>query len=84
MSSPDKRPPLACELRPDWWYSKARKKQLHAKAACATCPVQAACATYSIQSGEVHGIWGGLDESERRQLRNARNRRQTEQRGTAA
>lgn len=39
-----------------------------AKAICRTCPVAAECLEYAISSREPHGVWGGLNEVERRQL----------------
>jgi len=37
-----------------------------AKAICARCPVSQECAQYAWQNQEPHGIWGGIDEWERR------------------
>lgn len=45
-----------------------------AKAVCSGCPVQAACLQYAIETGEEHGIWGGLDEMERRAMRGRKGR----------
>ncbi|MGC1512913.1 MAG: WhiB family transcriptional regulator [Acidimicrobiales bacterium] len=42
-----------------------RERERHAKAICASCPVQDACLQYAMEVGEAHGIWGGLNESER-------------------
>jgi len=39
-----------------------------AKAICATCPVRRPCLDYAVEIREPHGIWGGLNEVERRQL----------------
>lgn len=39
-----------------------------AKAICATCPVRGRCLDYAISIREPHGIWGGLNEVERKQL----------------
>ena len=39
-----------------------------ARALCRTCPVQQACLEYSLTVQEPHGIWGGLNELERRRL----------------
>jgi len=38
-----------------------------AKAICATCAVREPCLDYAIRIKEQHGIWGGLNELERRQ-----------------
>lgn len=45
-----------------------REREQHAKAICATCSVREPCLEYAIEVGEAHGIWGGLNESERRGL----------------
>jgi WhiB family redox-sensing transcriptional regulator len=39
-----------------------------ARALCRTCPVQKVCLEYSLAVQEPHGIWGGLNELERRRL----------------
>lgn len=44
-----------------------------ARAICAACPVVAPCLDFAIQVQEPHGIWGGLNELERRRV--ARRRR---------
>ena len=40
-----------------------------AKRICATCPVTVACLNHALAAGEAFGVWGGLGERERRQLR---------------
>lgn len=42
-----------------------------AKAVCARCPVVSQCAAAAMTVGEAHGIWGGMDERERRHLSRA-------------
>jgi WhiB family transcriptional regulator, redox-sensing transcriptional regulator len=39
-----------------------------AKAICASCPVVTECLDYALTIREPHGIWGGLNEAERRML----------------
>jgi len=41
-------------------------RERRAKAICASCHVKAACLEYSIEIREAHGIWGGLNEVERK------------------
>ena len=43
-------------------------REQRAKAICATCPVRHPCLDYAIRIREPHGIWGGLNEVERKQL----------------
>ena len=45
---------------------EARERK--AKAICAGCPVRRPCLDYAIRIREPHGIWGGLNELERKQL----------------
>ena len=56
-------PPAHFERKDDKETREAR-----AKAICATCPVRGACLDYAVRIREPHGIWGGLNEVERRQL----------------
>ena len=46
-----------------------------AKAICAICPVREPCLEHAITFREKQGVWGGLDERERRRL--VRQRRKT-------
>jgi len=41
-----------------------------AKSICADCSVKQACLGYAMRTAEPHGIWGGLNEAERRDVRN--------------
>ena len=43
-------------------------REQRAKAICATCVVSRECLEYAIRIREPHGIWGGLNEAERKQL----------------
>jgi WhiB family transcriptional regulator, redox-sensing transcriptional regulator len=42
-------------------------RENRAKAICATCPVRRPCLDYALRIREPHGIWGGLNEVERKQ-----------------
>lgn len=44
-------------------------RRAEAKRVCAGCPVRDPCLQWAISSGVDHGIWGGLDEQERRVAR---------------
>lgn len=41
-------------------------RERRAKAICAECVVRPECLDYAVTIGEPHGIWGGLNETERR------------------
>ena len=43
-------------------------REVRAKAICADCPVRKPCLDYAIRIREPHGIWGGLNEVERKQM----------------
>jgi WhiB family transcriptional regulator, redox-sensing transcriptional regulator len=43
-------------------------RESQAKAICASCPVRRSCLEYALRIREPHGIWGGLNEAERRSL----------------
>ncbi|MGH9150199.1 MAG: WhiB family transcriptional regulator [Acidimicrobiales bacterium] len=44
------------------------ERESRAKAICARCAVRKPCLEYAIQIREPHGIWGGLNEVERKAL----------------
>jgi WhiB family redox-sensing transcriptional regulator len=54
-------PPTTAERREE---REAREQR--AKSICRGCAVRQECLQYAIDIGEMHGIWGGLNESERR------------------
>lgn len=43
-----------------------------AKAFCVTCPVREACLEFALVTRQDDGVWGGLDETERRRVRRRR------------
>ena len=43
-------------------------REARAKAICAACPVRRPCLDYALRIREPHGIWGGLNEVERKQV----------------
>jgi WhiB family redox-sensing transcriptional regulator len=43
-------------------------REQRAKRICAECGVRDECLDYALRIREPHGIWGGLNESERRGL----------------
>ena len=56
-------PPSHFERKED---KEAREAQ--AKSICKSCAVRRDCLAYALRIREPHGIWGGLNEMERRQL----------------
>ncbi len=43
-------------------------RERFAKSVCRGCPVKEACLDYALRTHEPHGVWGGLNEFERRAL----------------
>ena len=40
-----------------------------AKRVCLRCPVLDLCRAWALETGEAHGVWGAMDEDERRNLK---------------
>lgn len=57
---------------PDLFYPSRGEASTPAKEICGTCPVQDECREYALDNDEKFGIWGGLSEKQRRQLRRTR------------
>ena len=55
---------------PNYFEKRFEKEAREAKAkrVCAGCPVREECLAYALRLREGHGIWGGLNEMERRNL----------------
>ena len=54
-----------------WWFPDTGGKSRtgdKAKAICKLCPVRFPCLTYGTQHNEI-GIWGGLNDTQRRNLK---------------
>jgi WhiB family redox-sensing transcriptional regulator len=62
---------------PNYFEKKEEKeaREAQAKAICARCPVRSDCLDYSLRNREPHGIWGGLNELERKAILRDRDRR---------
>lgn len=56
-------PPATFERKDEKLDREARAKEI-----CRTCPVKEPCLDYAVRIREPHGIWGGLNEAERRNL----------------
>lgn len=63
-------PQAAVFFPPSHFERKDEKaeREGRAKAICQQCSVQEACLDYAVRIREPHGIWGGLNESERKAL----------------
>jgi WhiB family redox-sensing transcriptional regulator len=56
-------PPSTVERKDD-----RERREIKAKAICSVCPVEEACLEFAVEIKEPYGIWGGLTETERRQV----------------
>jgi WhiB family redox-sensing transcriptional regulator len=56
-------PPTSFERKDE----KAEREE-RAKAICADCSVRSDCLEFAISIKEPHGIWGGLNEGERKAI----------------
>ncbi len=63
-ASDDFYPPMHIERKHERVARERRAKQV-----CAGCPVRARCLDHAIDTDERYGIWGGLNQEERRSLR---------------
>ena len=57
-------PPVRVETKDEREYREQRAKKI-----CASCAVIDPCLQHALRNRENHGIWGGLNEAERRALR---------------
>jgi len=60
-------PPSSPERKDD-----RAEREAAAKAICADCQVRRDCLDYALSIQEPHGIWGGLNEVERRSAHDTR------------
>jgi WhiB family redox-sensing transcriptional regulator len=54
----------------DSWFPVQGRRPDDARAVCGRCPVLEECRRWALDQGpELQGVWGGLTEADRRQLR---------------
>lgn len=61
---------------PSYFEKRAEKaaREAVAKAFCRRCRVREDCLEYALEQRDPHGVWGGLNEMERRALLRRRER----------
>jgi WhiB family transcriptional regulator, redox-sensing transcriptional regulator len=81
------RPLAACKgedasffFAPGYFERRQQKddRERKAKALCARCEVREECLEYALGIREGHGVWGGLNEMERRAVLRQRDLRERE------
>ena len=81
MGSEWQKQAVCASVEPELFYPAPQEhvRRRQAKAVCKSCPVVNECLQWALESGQDHGVWGGLSEDERRTLkrRNARARIRT-------
>jgi hypothetical protein len=65
---------------PEIWFGTTKQEKQFAKRVCAGCPALLKCQTITLDAelhgnADLYGIFGGLDEKERRQIRHQKRRR---------
>ena len=67
---------------PSYFEKRADKqaREAVAKALCVRCPVREPCLEFALTTRDPHGVWGGLNEMERRALLRVRDREALAQR----
>lgn len=63
---------LCTRTDPEAFFPDRGGSSRSARKLCAACPVQLQCLEYALANKDVHGIWGGTSERERRLLRKER------------
>jgi WhiB family redox-sensing transcriptional regulator len=63
-------PQAAVFFPPSYFERKDERsdRESRAKAICSSCSVAKPCLEYALRIREPHGIWGGLNELERKSL----------------
>ncbi|OHU66188.1 WhiB family transcriptional regulator [Mycobacteroides chelonae] len=62
---------LCAQTDPEAFFPEQGGSTKEAKRVCQGCEVTAECLKYALKNDERFGVWGGLSERERRQLKKA-------------
>ncbi|MGW4834717.1 WhiB family transcriptional regulator [Streptomyces globisporus] len=58
---------LCAQTDPEAHFPEAGNSNRAAKRTCLACDVRPECLAYALDTGQRHGVWGGLGERELRQ-----------------
>ena len=53
---------------PEGYGTSITRQAEKAKKVCDRCPIRSGCLEWALETGQMTGIWGGLDSAERRTL----------------
>ncbi|MFI6638254.1 WhiB family transcriptional regulator [Streptomyces sp. NPDC050504] len=60
---------LCAQAGPEFFFPAPGSSTREAKQLCGACEGRRACLEYALANDERFGVWGGLSEKERQQLR---------------
>jgi len=60
---------LCAQTGGDFFFPEPGSSVREAKSICGLCEIRTACLEYALANDERFGVWGGLSEKERNQLR---------------
>jgi WhiB family redox-sensing transcriptional regulator len=72
-----------CQNDPEMFFPHVGGTGRHAKKICAACPVLRECRIYALHH-DVSGVWGGLSENERKEIKRGRKPKEIQPCGTVA
>lgn len=62
---------LCAQTGAEFFFPEPGSSVRDAKRICALCPIRSACLDFALSNDERFGVWGGLSEKERLELRRA-------------
>ncbi|ANJ10474.1 WhiB family transcriptional regulator [Streptomyces parvulus] len=62
---------LCAQTGAEFFFPEPGSSVRDAKRICALCPIRPACLDFALSNDERFGVWGGLSEKERLELRRA-------------
>ncbi|KKD09870.1 transcriptional regulator [Streptomyces sp. WM6386] len=60
---------LCAQTGGDFFFPEPGSSVREAKRICGLCPIRSACLEYALDNDERFGVWGGLSEKERLEIR---------------
>lgn len=64
---------LCAEVDPEIFFPEQEERTaFHAKKVCKSCPVRTECLEYALNTGQEHGVWGGVCSKERQKIKSNR------------